>query len=83
METKTISIRIDKSNHEKMKEIDYINWSAVIRNALNKELSRINHQNKEKMKKAINTIDKIRKSKSFDKGKSSTKLIREWRNKRK
>ncbi|MBS3081213.1 hypothetical protein J4221_07115 [Candidatus Pacearchaeota archaeon] len=38
---------------------------------------------RDKAKRAVELIPKIRKSKVFDKGKSSIELIREWRDKRK
>ena len=41
------------------------------------------HIDKNKAKAAARKIDEIRKSKVFDTGKSTTALIREWRDKRK
>mgnify|MGYP001573655261 CR=1 FL=1 len=78
----TISIRIDKNMHEKMKRIEYINWSAILRKALMQELSKIDEVNKEKVKIASETMNRIRKEGIFNKGKTGVEIIREWRNKR-
>ena len=42
----------------------------------------VNMFKKNKIKRAVEIIDKLRESRVFDKGKESTKLIREWREKR-
>jgi len=80
----TISLRIDRSTYEKMRRIDHINWSAVIRKML---VERIKEEEErfdyEKAKQASEIIGKIQKSGVFNKGKSSVEIIREWRNKRK
>lgn len=77
-----ISLRIDKQLHERMKQAQYIKWSAILRQALTNHLEKIENVNKEKRKKASESIDEIRKSGFFNKGKSSVEIIREWRNKR-
>jgi len=81
MTDKTISLRIDSEVYRKMKILEHINWSALLRKTLVKELSKMDVFDREKIKKASEKIDKIRISAVFDKGKSSTQIIREWRNK--
>ncbi|MEK6928523.1 MAG: type II toxin-antitoxin system CcdA family antitoxin [Nanoarchaeota archaeon] len=81
----TISVRIDKQLHEKMKLLEHINWSALIRKALQeqvKQQQKEDMQKKEKMRRASGNIDKIRSSGVFNGGKTSVQIIREWRNKR-
>lgn len=81
-----ISLRIDKRLHEQMKQVDYINWSAVLRKALVKQLEEQMQKeigfDEEKARKAAQDMDRIRKSGVFSGGKTGTELIREWRDKR-
>mgnify|MGYP001566384737 CR=1 FL=1 len=79
----TISLRIDQNLRDKMRRMDHINWSAILRKALIHELSKIDEVNKEKLRKATETMNRIRKQRIFDNGKTSVEIIREWRNKRK
>ena len=79
----TISLRIDEKIHSIMKMHDEINWSAVIRKTLTEKLKQLNSIDKKRALEAAKALDKIRESKTFDKGESATKIIREWRNKRK
>jgi hypothetical protein len=79
-----ISVRIDKQVRERMRELDHINWSAIIRRALIQYIAQEQEKkfDMEKVKRACERIDKIRASGVFDEGKSSVEIIREWRNKR-
>ena len=79
----TISVRIDNDLREKMRAHNFINWSALIRNLLLNELKKYENVKKEKTKKALQEIKKIRASKIFDVGKGGVEIIREWRDKRK
>lgn len=83
MNDTTISLRIDKNLYEKMRMAVYINWSALLRNKIAQELEKIEVIDLEKAKKASKIMDELRKKKAFTKGKESTAIIREWRNKRK
>ena len=85
MENVTISMRLDKKMHEKMKQHNEINWSAILRKALAKELEKMRKYrfDIEKARNALKDMEKIRNSGIFDRGKSSVEIIREWRNKRK
>ncbi len=78
----TISVRIDKSLREKMKALDYINWSAILRKAIIRQIEENRQKNREKMRKASESMDKIRASGVFNEGKTGTEIIREWRDKR-
>lgn len=81
----TISVRIDRSIHERMKQLDHINWSAIIRNTVQQRLEQLQKEkkfDKEKALRASQDIDRIRKAGVFNSGKSSVEIIREWRDKR-
>ena len=83
----TISVRVDMQLHEKMKALEHINWSAVLRRALQEQI--IQQQQREhvfdveRARKAARDMDRIRKSGVFSGGKTGTEIIREWRDKRK
>lgn len=79
-----ISVRVDQGLREKMKAIEHINWSAVIRRILIEKVEELKEDNfdVERAKKASESADKIRKSGIFNGGKTGTEIIREWRNKR-
>jgi uncharacterized protein HemY len=76
----TISVRADKKLHKKMKEMDEVNWSAVIRHAI--EMKAYNHPRFVEMLKASKEIDRMRERYGKNKGKTGTEIIREWRDKR-
>jgi len=78
----TVSVRVDKQTHEQMILHDAVNWSAVVRKSINSTLEGIEQIDIEKAKKAAKIIDTLRATKSFSKGKKSTDIIREWRDKR-
>ena len=73
----TISVRIDNDLKKKMDSHPDINWSGVIRAAIHEKTD----QNKDRdLVQAIIITERLRrKSKS---GWDSTKVIREWRQKR-
>jgi hypothetical protein len=83
MNNEVISLRVGKELRDKMKIYSHINWSAIIRSALVEELKKMNRIDKKRAIEAMKDMDRIRKSKVFDKGKSGTEIIREWRDKRK
>lgn len=81
----TISVRIDERLYAKMKQLETINWSAVMRKAVQQQVEQQQKGeefDKERALRAIGSMEKIRKSRIFDEGKSSVEIIREWRNKR-
>jgi len=78
-----ISLRIGKELKEKLRAATHINWSAVVRKALNEEVKKIYRIDKEKAEEAAKNMDKIAKSGVFSGGKTGTEIIREWRDKRK
>ena len=79
----TVSFRVDKRIHSMMKMHDEINWSAIIRKIVTERLKQLDSIDKEKALEALKNIEKIRRDKSFSRGDSVTKVIREWRDKRK
>ena len=85
MNNEIISLRINKELKERMRRQDEVNWSSIIRKAIIKRLEEREEDNfdTEKARKASAEMNKIRKSGIFNKGKTGTEIIREWRNKRK
>ena len=79
----TISLRVDKALHEQMKFHDEINWSAVLRKTITEQIENLEKIDYERAKEAAHSIDKLRMSGIFSKGKSSVEIIRAWRQKRK
>ena len=78
-----ISVRVDQEIHHEMKVHDEINWSAIIRKAVTQTLDHLSSVDQHKALKAAHEIDWLRKAGTFSKGKKSTEVIREWREKRK
>ena len=83
MEEVTISLRVDKEIHKKMKLHDEINWSALLRKSIIKTIENFDFIDKERAEKAALSMDKLRKVNAFSSGKESVQVIREWRNRRK
>ena len=84
MTDKTISLRIDEELYKKMKTLEYINWSSIIRKKLSKEIEKleVDDFDAEKAKKSFEEMEKIRKSGIFKSNKTGTKIIREWRDRK-
>ena len=84
MTEEIISVRINRETKERMKDLDFINWSAILRKAITNELEKVNYENfdAKRAKKAAKNAEKIRKARIFDTGKTGTKIIREWRDKK-
>jgi post-segregation antitoxin (ccd killing protein) len=78
-----ISLRVDKKLRERMRMLDHINWSAVLRRAIAEQIEKEHKIDKKRAERASKMMDEIRNSGVFNKGKSSVEIIREWRNKRK
>ena len=77
-----ITLVIPEDLKAELKEHEEVNWSAVIRNAVAEKLESMHEIDLNRSKNAAKIIDGLRKSGAFDKGKSSTEIIREWREKR-
>ena len=78
-----VSLRVGRELRNKMRMHRHINWSAIIRKALAEEIGKIHKIDRKKALEAAKDIDKIRKSRIFDRGKTGAEIIREWREKRK
>ncbi len=70
----TISFRISKELKEKMKSIDHINWSEVLRKTIEQVI-----ENEEKKNLAVALLLNERFVLTPDKGWKSTEEIRRWR----
>ena len=78
----TISMRIGRELHEKMKMHAELNWSALMRGWLSHYVENAETHTSLKKKELADKMDAIRRS-TVKGGKSGTDIIREWRNKRK
>ena len=78
----TISLRIDKQLHQQMKVHEEINWSAAIRKSISEQIDNLETINLQRAMESKKIMDRLRKARAFDNGKSSTAVIREWREKR-
>ena len=83
MSETTISVRIGESMRNQMKLHEEINWSSVLRNSVAEKLEELASIDFKRAEEATKLLTEVRKSKVFDKGKSSEEIIREWREKRK
>ncbi|GEM_PF-2104031 len=79
----TISLRIEKALHAQMKRHEELNWSAILRKAIVEELDKTHIVNIPKARAAFKSIVELSKKMNIHKGKSTTEIIREWRDKRK
>jgi hypothetical protein len=73
----TISVRIDDELKKKMEAHPDINWSGVIRAAINERADQIKNRN---LVLAITVTERLRRRSKP--GWDSTKVIREWRHRR-
>lgn len=78
----TVSVRVDKQLHEQMKLHEEINWSAILRQSIEEKIEEVERIDFARAERAARAMDRIRKTRAFDHGKSTTELIREWRDKR-
>lgn len=70
----TISFRISKELKEKMKSIDHINWSEILRKTIEQVI-----ENEEKKNLAVAVLLNERFVLTPDEGWKSTEEIRRWR----
>ncbi len=71
----SITVRISEELKRKMSRLGDVNWSEVIRRAIDEEIR------KARMQEASRRIDALREKSNIEW--DSTKVIREWREKRK
>ncbi|MAH07304.1 hypothetical protein CMI38_03590 [Candidatus Pacearchaeota archaeon] len=86
MEEKIISTRISKELFNKMRSRKDINWSSVIRNALVRKSAYEDFgdvENDKELMVEIKEMDRLVEGAGRRKGKTSTEIVREWRDKRK
>lgn len=79
----TVSVRMGEDIRNQMRLHDEVNWSAVIRNSVVEKLDELDAIDVKMAKKASEEIDIMRAKYKFVKGKTTTEIIREWRDKRK
>jgi len=70
----SITVRISEELKKEMAKIKDVNWSEVLRHAIEQELKRA------RMQEASRKIDALREKSTIEW--DSTKVIREWREKR-
>ncbi|MBI4016321.1 MAG: hypothetical protein HY363_01355 [Candidatus Aenigmarchaeota archaeon] len=78
-----ISVRVEKSVHGQMQLHDEINWSGVLRSAIDKKLDELESIDTKRAQEAVAETAKLRKAKVFANKKLAEEIIREWRDKRK
>ncbi|MBI4145904.1 hypothetical protein HY489_01045 [Candidatus Woesearchaeota archaeon] len=78
-----ISIRIDPEMKEAISQHEEVNWSAVIRKALQKKLTQLESPaiDHARFKQAMDIAARIRKKRQVT-TKTAAEIIREWRDKR-
>ena len=79
----TVSLRVDRDVHERMRQHEEINWSGVLRKTIAERLEQAEAIDYARAKSAADQMDRIRKSGIFNRGRPSVEIIREWRQKRK
>lgn len=79
----TVSVKVDSTIHEHMKLHDEINWSGVLRKAIDEQIEKLHTVDKKKVDSALTRIKKIREAHAFDHGRPSLEILKEWRRKRK
>ncbi|UCE14101.1 MAG: hypothetical protein JSV04_02720 [Candidatus Heimdallarchaeota archaeon] len=72
-----ISVRVDEKMKKEMERLTQVNWSEVIRIAIKERLDQEKQKN---LAKAVLLNERIRKK--APSGYDSTKIIREWRDRR-
>lgn len=77
-----VSVRVDASVHAQMQLHDEINWSGIVRNAIDEQLEKMESIDSTKAKYAAKQMDELRKKGTFAGGKTGVEIIREWREKR-
>ena len=81
--TTIISVRIDKELKKEMDKLSYINWSEVIRRAIEKKIeeekSRVREKDMARLRRASEITRRLRKR---IEGWSSVEEIRRWRESR-
>lgn len=70
----SVTVRIPEELRKKMGQLKNVNWSEVIRSAIEEEIR------KAKMREASKRIDELREKHKIEW--DSTKVIREWRERR-
>ena len=77
-----ISARVDEETRRRMKRLPHVNWSAVVRNAIQKKIrdeERRNEVDVTRIREAARSTDSLRRKHA---GWDSAEEIRNWREKR-
>lgn len=74
-----VTFRVDKQTYGRMKEHPEINWSAVLRDTVERMLPAFD---KAKADWAGKQMDALRERGAFSHGKPSLEILHEWRRKR-
>lgn len=69
-----ITVRVDEETKKKMSQMQHVNWSGVLREAIDRKLAQESGRN---FAKAVLTTDKVRKK--APSGWNSVEVIRFWR----
>ncbi len=69
-----ITVRVDDETKKKMSQMHHVNWSSVLREAIDKK---IREESNRDLARAVILTDKVRKK--APSGWNSTEVIRYWR----
>ena len=69
-----VTVRVDEETKKKMSQMRHVNWSSVLREAIEKKLAQESNRD---LANAILTTDKLRKK--APPGWNSVEVIRYWR----
>ena len=85
MNDEIISLRINKNLKEKMRMLNHLNWSVILRKMIEQQIEKIEEDNFDidRAKKTSEDMNRIRKAGIFNKGRTGTEIIKDWRDKRK
>ena len=72
-----VTVRVDGETKKKMSSMRHVNWSSVLRDAIDKKLAQESNRD---LASAVLTTDKLRKK--APSGWNSVEVIRSWRERR-
>ena len=81
---KSINVKVDEDLWGSLRLYEEINWSGLIRSSIRKKLEELETRKFDKKKAMTAFLDckRLRNSGAFKGGKTGTKIIREWRDKK-
>ncbi len=75
----TVSIRVDERQYRQMRIHDELNWSAVLRDAIDERLEALERIEEDRATTAADAMDEMREATE----RNAAEVVHEWRKKRK